>query len=318
MMQSSNTFRRTYVYGLNMLIKLFVVFSKNQGKMRIRILSQFSRKIDFYSIYPRGVPLINPKIYHIFSISQGFGKFDYLHSSYISELESKLVPYLKYALWGDPNDAETTRMTYAKRLRCPFNFIYPPRYREQTLKYLQEVVNFSIDDKVQFHHTTDLIFNAKKMINMLAERLDTKLWFFNNGGPTEVDANIYAILTTFLNAQLSSNDIKNHIGANANLLKYIERIRSKYLSDICAKETVATNDKVNLFGRVKNVFVNKDEGTISNTTIKIIFATLALGSMIVFAISHGIVEIALTDDDLADSNELLYDEHDDEHIDDED
>lgn len=247
---------------------------------------------------------------------QGYGKSSYLHSSHICELESKLLPYLKYAQWGDPIDAETTRMTYAKHLPCPFNFIYPPRYKEQALKFLQEVANFSIDDKVQYHNTTDLIFNAKKMINTLAERIDTKLWFFDNSEPNEVDANIYAMLAILLNAQLSSNDIKNHIGANANLLKYIERIRSKYLSDICAKDIVATNEKTSLFGRVKNVFVNKEEGTVSNTTIKIIFTALTLGSMIVFAISHGIVEIAFTDDDLADPNELLYDEHEDEHVDD--
>lgn len=209
-------------------------------------------------------------------------------------------------------------MQYAKRLPCPFNFIYPPKYKHQTLQFLLEVANFSIDDKVEFHHTTDLIFSAKKAINMLAERIGTKLWFFDSREPTEVDAVVYAVLSILLNAQLQSTEIKNHIGSNPNLLKYIDRIRKKYLSDLCVKESSPLPDeRPSIYGRVKNVFVNKEEGTVSNTTMKILFATLTVGTMIVFAVSHGIVELALDEDDIADASQMYYVEHDDEHMDDE-
>lgn len=255
--------------------------------------------------------------YSLFNL-QGFGKPNFLFSSYISELESKLIPYMKYALWGDPNNAETTRIIYAKKLPCPFNFIYPPKYKKQTLQLLQEVANFSIDDKVEFHHTTDLIFSAKKTINMLAERIGPKLWFLDSDEPNEVDATVYAVLSILSNAQLQSNDIKNHIGSNPNLLKYIDRIRNKYLSDICVKESSPMPDeRASILTRVRNVFVNKEEGTVSNTTMKILFATLTLGTMVVFAFSHGIVEFALSDDDVSDVSQLYYGEHDDEHMDDE-
>lgn len=248
----------------------------------------------------------------IFIFLQGYGKSDYLLSSHICELESKLIPFMKYTLWGDPANTETTRMIYAERLKCPFNFIYPPRYKQQTLDFLLEMANFSIDDKIEFHNTTELIFNAKRTINMIAERIGTKLWFLDNSrGPTEIDANIYAILTILHNLHPQSSEIKNHIGSYPNLLKYIERIRGKYLSDLCTKVVAKPSEKSDVFQRMKNVFVNKEEGTISDLTLKIVFTMLTIGTMVGFAMTQGIIEFSFDDDD-GYAEHLQYDENNDE------
>lgn len=212
------------------------------------------------------------------------------------------MPYFYYVLWGDPQNTDTTRMLYAKRLPFPFNFVYPHRYIKQTSELLKIVSNFSIDDKVEHHSTAEMILNAKKYVNMLAERFEKKRWFFGGPKPDELDATIYAALSVLLHLPLPNNDLKAHISACPHLMTYLDRLRKKYLDDIRSDDQIEPTNTI--FNRVQGVFVNKAEGTLSNTMIKVLFGLLTVGTMTLFAISHGILEIVTDDDD--DDDITLY------------
>lgn len=219
------------------------------------------------------------------------------------------MPYFRYVLWGDPRNADDIRTLYAKRLSFPFNFVYPHRYVKQTSDFLKIVSSFSIDDKLEHHHTAEMILNAKKYVNMLAERIENKRWFLGGSKPDELDATIYAALSILTNLQLPKNDLKSHIMECPNLVNYIDRIRKKYMTDIRVGDIEPSHT---VFDRVQRVFINKEKGTISNGVVKVMFGLLTVGTMVLFAISHGILEIVTDENDLEAAQ--YYDDDDSEQF----
>lgn len=219
------------------------------------------------------------------------------------------MPYFTYVLFGDPINADTIRILYAKRLSFPFNFVYPQKVMKRASEYLKIVANFSVDDKLMNHNTAEISLNAKKFINMLAEQIETKRCFFGGQKPDEYDATVYAALSILVNLQLQNNDLKTHITECPNLINYIDRVRKKYLLDIRVGEIVAKNQGT--FSRVQSLFVDKEKGTLSNAVMKTMFCLLTVSSMIFFAISHGILEIVTDDDDDDIANAQYYGVDDD-------
>ncbi|XP_031635898.1 metaxin-1 homolog isoform X2 [Contarinia nasturtii] len=226
--------------------------------------------------------------------SKGFDYDDFLSNSYMNYFESQFLPYFTYLLWGDPINADTTRILYAKRIPFPFNFVYPQKYIQRASDYLKIVANFSIEDKLINHNTADISLNAKKYLKMLAEKIEKKRWFFGGQKPDELDASIYAALSILTNLQLQNNDLKSHITECPSLINYIDRVRKKYLMDI---RIVESESKQAVFDRIQNVFINKEKGTVSNAVIKTLFGLLTISTMVFFAISHGLLEIVTDDDD---------------------
>lgn len=224
------------------------------------------------------------------------------------QFELQLLPYFRYVLWGDPQNADEIRTLYAKRLPFPLNFVYPHRYVKHTSEFLKVVSNFSIDDKLEQHNTADLILKAKMYVNMLVERIEGKRGFFGGQKPNEFDATIYASLSILLNLPLSQNILKGHIMACPNLVAYVDRIRKKFMAGI--QNDVTEPNKTTFLSRIHGVFINKDKGTISNGMVKVMFGLLTVSTMVFFAISHGILEI-ITDDDDMDSLQY-YDGDDDD------
>lgn len=214
----------------------------------------------------------------------------------MSFFETQFLPYFTYILWGDPINSETTRILYAKRIPFPFNFAYPQKYIKRASDYLKIVANFSIEDKLINHNTVDISLKAKKYIKMLAEKIEKKRWFCGGQKPDELDATLYAALSLLLNLQLQNNDLKSHITECPSLVNYIDRVRKKYLMDIRISEN--GESKPTVFGRVQNVFINKEKGTVSNAVVKTLFGLLTISTMVFFAISHGILEIVTDDDDV--------------------
>lgn len=206
------------------------------------------------------------------------------------------MPYVKYTLWGDPVNVDAVRSLYAKRMGFPNNFVYPQRYIKQTQELLQIVAGFSIEDKIQNHNRAELIFNAKSFVNSLNERIEKRSWFLGGQKPSEVDAAIYAALSILLYLPLQNNDLRAHINECPYVMKYIDRIRIKYLLDIKSPERDPSAPPS--FGtRVQKLFINKEKGTLSNGVAKVIFGLLTVGSMAFFAISHGLLEIVIDNDD---------------------
>lgn len=226
---------------------------------------------------------------------QGHDDEKFISTSYMCHFESQFMPYFYYVLWGDPRNTDATRMLYAKRLPFPFNFVYPHRYIKQTSELLKIVSNFSIDDKLEHHSTAEMILNAKKYVNMLAERFEKKRWFFGGPKPDELDGTIFAALSILLNLPLPNNDLKAHITACPNVMNYIDRLRKKYMNDTRSGDEHEAAPTI--LNRVQGVFINKSEGTLSNTVIKVLFGILTISTMTMFAISHGILEIVTDDDD---------------------
>lgn len=211
-------------------------------------------------------------------------------------------------LWGDPQNADETRILYAKRTPFPFNFTFPQKYIARASEVVQIVANFSINDKLEHHFTADMMLNAKKYINMLAERVEKKRWFFGGPKPDEIDASIYAALSILLNLPIPNNELKSHINECPHLVNYVDRIQRKYMSDMRDTEPAPSHTVLN---RVQRVFVNKEKGTLSNGLIKILFGVLTVSTMVFFAISHGILEVVTDDDDLETAQ---YFADDDEHF----
>lgn len=216
------------------------------------------------------------------------------------------MPYFTYVLWGDPQNADITRTLYAKRISFPFNFIYPQKYIQRASELIKITANFSIEDKLYNHETADIILNAKKYINMLSERIEKKRWFFGGQKPDEFDATIYAALSILLHIQLPNNDLKSYINECPNLINFVNRIHKKYLTDI----QVEVNEPVQSTSPIRNIFINKDKGTLSNGVIKAMFGLLTISTMVFFAISHGILEIVMDEDDIG--NVQYYDDNDDD------
>lgn len=230
---------------------------------------------------------------------QGYGKEsdldEYRNDSYICYMNEHLGPYCEYVLWGDPANVDATRTLYAKRTPFPFNFSHPQRYMKRADELLQIYGAFSIADKLENHQTADLVIKAKIFVNLLSERLENSEWFFGGKNPTQFDAAIYAQLAIMYNMQLQNNDLKSHINECPSLVKFLKTVRNKYLADI----KVNAVDQRTITSRVKRAFVDRESGTMSNGTIKVIAGVVAVSAMVTFALTHGILEIGTDDDDAA-------------------
>lgn len=208
-------------------------------------------------------------------------------------------------LWGEPYNVDSVRTLYAKRIPFPFNFTHPQKYMKLAEDFLCVHANFHINDKLENHNRSELVINAKKFVNMLAEKVSDNEWFFGKS-PSEFDASVYASLTILFHMTLQNNDLKSHINECPNLVQYIKRIRTKYLLDVKVNEP----EQKPIVTKMKHVFVNKETGSISNGTMKVIAALLALGTMTLFAVTHGILEISKDDGRIDDFDYSAYDDED--------
>lgn len=172
--------------------------------------------------------------------------------------------------------------------------------------FLQIYGSFSISDKLENHHTGDLALKAKRFINLLSDRLTRRDWFFDGKRPTQFDATIYARLAIMYSMQLQNNDLKSHINECPSLVKFMKIVRTKYLAEL-----KVANESKSVAGSVKNVFVDRESGSMSNATFKVIAAVVAISSMVLFAWTHGILEIGMDDDGLSDPTYSPYEDDDD-------
>lgn len=76
-----------------------------------------------------------------------------LSEAYSFLLRDHLEPCIQYYLWGDPQNAEHTRLMYAKRTPFPFSFYYPQKYIRATDMLMTTLKHFSTEDKVENHDT---------------------------------------------------------------------------------------------------------------------------------------------------------------------
>lgn len=89
---------------------------------------------------------------------------DFLAAAYIQYLYKHLYPCYQYILWGDPANGDASRILYAKRAPFPFNFTHPAKYTKHTEDLLEIFGNFSINDKLENHNTTEVTIAAIQII----------------------------------------------------------------------------------------------------------------------------------------------------------
>lgn len=76
-----------------------------------------------------------------------------LSEAYTFLLRDHLEPCVQYYLWGDPQNAEQTRLMYAKRTPFPYSFYYPQKYIKATDMLMTTLKHFSTEDKLENHDT---------------------------------------------------------------------------------------------------------------------------------------------------------------------
>lgn len=151
-------------------------------------------------------------------------------SPQLSYLSENLYPFFMYQLWGNPQNVDDTRSIYAQRTTFPFNFYYPGKYIAKTSEVCQVKANFSVDDPIDQHDTTEMDFKARKCLNWIGEKLGTNE-FFLEGIPSEVDATIYAYLAIILKYQLPNNQLHAHAKQCENLVRYVNNITRKFYKE---------------------------------------------------------------------------------------
>lgn len=135
-----------------------------------------------------------------------------------------------YQLFGNPQNIDETRTLYALRTPFPFNFYYPGTYIRKTDEVCQAMANFSLEEPIDAHDTTEMSFKAKKCLNWISEKLGGNE-FFLDGVPSEVDATIYAYLAVILRYQLPNNQLQSHANQCENLVRYVNNITKKFYKE---------------------------------------------------------------------------------------
>lgn len=120
---------------------------------------------------------------------------------------------------------------------------------------------------------------------MIAAKLEKQNWFLGEK-ISEIDCSLYAYLAILQHIGVSNNTLRTHINECPTLLAYTKLIRSKYLKDIV---TVSEGDA--LIDRLKYFFINKEDGSVSKTLIKICAGIFAVGAMVAYAVTHGLLEV---------------------------
>ncbi|XP_062533704.1 metaxin-1 homolog [Armigeres subalbatus] len=238
-----------------------------------------------------------------------------------------LYPYFMYNLWGDPQNLDTTRALYAKRIPIPFNFYCPRKYVLKTNELTVSLAGFALEDSVELHDVKDMMLNAKKCINWISEKLGENRFFFGDT-PSEIDAVLYGYLSVLLKLSLPNGVLQNHVKQCSNLVKFVERITKIYFAregftsagsngNGSSSSSSSSNGSSKANGGAEPKFSDGTQKDADDTpyerrkryVVSGIFATIA---MVGYALLSGILTISHNDH--GGSNFISYDEpeYDDE------
>lgn len=129
-----------------------------------------------------------------------------------------------------------------------------------------------------------MLLRSKKCLNQIADRLANKDFFLSSY--TELDANLYALLSIIYYIPIGNNPLKMHMNECPSLIKYIERFRRKYLADIEVTDTVIKSKT--------GIVENEDDTYYLAVGPKIFSAVVAFGAMSLFAMKQGFFQVSET------------------------
>lgn len=103
---------------------------------------------------------------------------------------------------------------------------------------------------------------------------------------TEIDATIYAYLSTLYHIPMANNPIKAHIQECPNLLQFVDKFGKKFMSSELKQYE---QDRPNLS---TNDLTNNETSGLSKHGPKIISVVVALAAMATYAIRNGIFSVS--------------------------
>ncbi|CAO1422097.1 unnamed protein product [Diamesa hyperborea] len=226
------------------------------------------------------------------------------NDAYISYLRDNLYPFFMYQMWGNPQNIDTIRSLYAKRIPFPFNFYYPSKYIMKTNQVCETVASFSLEDPIENHETTDMSIRAKKCLNWISEKLANNEYFLD-GTPTELDVTLYAYLALITKETLPSNILNGHAQACTNLQEYVDRFTKKLFNE--SELFISPEQKEGEQKKQQKSFNGEEEEEPKNVVRKryLLSGLFAATAMMSYALFTGIFSIARAQDN---NEQFTFDE----------
>lgn len=221
--------------------------------------------------------------------------------AYDALLKEQLLPAMQYMWWIDKKNVdEFVRPLYSRALPFPIKFYYLScfeRYAHTFLSALYPLENDATSVEKEVYS------EAQECIKLLSTRLGDSQYFFGDQ-PSTLDAIIYSYLAPLLNAPLPNKALQNYLNTHTNLTDYVKRISKKYFSreESEYRQHIAEENQKKIRRDLDVSFPNKRR----NQILAGLFASFA---MAFYALTTGIVEVSIQDDE-ADASEdyMLKDE----------
>ncbi|KAL6259576.1 metaxin-1 [Pogonomyrmex barbatus] len=223
--------------------------------------------------------------------------------AYDALLKEKLYPAFQFIWWIDKKNLdELVRPWYCKALSFPFNFYYPGKFERQAHALMHSL--YPTEDNISVIEN-EVYSEAQKCLTLLSIRLGDKD-FFCGQQPSTIDAVVYSYLAPLLKAPLPNPILQNHLKGCTNLVKYVSRISQRYFEDeyrTYEKHKAEKNERLRRDS--DSEFPNKRR----NQILAALVATVVMAG---YALSTGIVEVSVKDDEISDVpvDYILNDEDD--------
>ncbi|KAL0131165.1 hypothetical protein PUN28_002613 [Cardiocondyla obscurior] len=225
--------------------------------------------------------------------------------AYDSLLKEKLYPAFQFIWWIDKKNLdELIRPWYCKALSFPFNFYYPGKFERQAQALIDSL--YPLEENINVIEN-EVYSEAQKCLTLLSTRLGDEN-FFCGEQPSTIDAVVYSYLAPLLKAPLPNPILQNHLKACTNLVKYVSRISQRYFeNDYQSYEKQKAEKNVERLRRdSESEFPNKRRN-------QIFAAIVAIVAMAGYALSTGIVEVPIKDDEISNVPlEYVLNDEDDE------
>ncbi|XP_011866341.1 PREDICTED: metaxin-1 isoform X2 [Vollenhovia emeryi] len=225
--------------------------------------------------------------------------------AYDALLKEKLYPAFQFIWWIDKKNLdELVRPWYCKALSFPFNFYYPGKFERQAQALMQSL--YPLEDNINVIEN-EVYSEAQKCLTLLSTRLGDKD-FFCGQQPSTIDAVVYSYLAPLLKAPLPNPILQNHLKACTNLVKYVSRISQRYF-----EKEYQTYEKHKAEKNAERSRRNSESEFPNKRRNQVLAALIAIVAMAGYALSTGIVEVPVKDDEIIDVPlEYILNDEDDE------
>jgi len=151
-------------------------------------------------------------------------------SALVSE---KLLPAVIWTMFvDDVNFKDVTFSLYARACKYPLNFTVPHHIQKTQETYVKQIkfMMYRHDDEDEKKAFTQLLSDAKSILNLLSEYLGDKDYIFGKE-PSSLDALLISVLAPLLKMSFKNDKLQNHLKGCSNICQYVNRILKKCFLD---------------------------------------------------------------------------------------